>query len=120
MSDGSDSLYLYVPRWNKVEHCVFSLLFFLIVESRLFASRLSFPWLFFPFGALWRFCVVSTQNPAFDSSSLPENKTLPSACSMRRAGGLEPGAAAMLPVSVAPKRVRQAGVTTLTAQLRGL
>lgn len=119
MSDGSDSVFVRYLM-NKVEHLFFSVFIFLIIESRLFASRLSFPWLFFLFGALWHFSVVSSQNPAFDSSSLPENKTPPSVCRMRRAGGLQRGAAAMLSVSVAPKRVRQAGVRTLTAQLHGL
>lgn len=105
---------------TKLNTFYFLFSFFWIVECRLFAPRLSFPWLFSLFGALWRFSVVSSQNPAFDSLSFPENKTPLSACRMRRAGGLQPGAAAMLSVFVAPKRVRQAGVRTLTAQLHGL
>lgn len=86
-----------------MEHFFFCFIVFVIVEWRLFASRLWFPRLFFPFAALWRFSVVSSQNPAFDSASLPENKTPPPACRMRRARGA--AAAPTLSVSVAPQRV---------------
>lgn len=69
--------------------------------------------LFFPFGALWHFSVVSLERHTFGSSRLSENEIRLSAfaCSDRGLQGWYCGDS----VSIVSNTVRQAGVRTLTA-----
>lgn len=107
------TLYLYLPGSNKVEH--FS--FLLIVESRLYASRLSIPWLFFLFAALWHFCVVSHRTLHLTLLASLRKKYRRLAVARAEPGGFSP---TLRPPQRLSERVTQAGVRTLTALLHGL